>query len=91
MPSPILWSEGCKFVNNHFLQKDMVFFADADTKYYLVMGDLSNLIVQDLGVNNKFIGKTNPGHADLKSTMDPMNRVEKIRDIYIRQHDHNQR
>ena len=81
----LTWSEGCKFLNNKFLQKDMVFFADMDTKDFLVMGDLSNVIVQDNGVNNKFIGKTNPGHSNLKSAVNPMSRLERIRKMHSNQ------
>jgi len=75
-------SEGCKFLDNKFLQENYSFYLHNDVKNWLVMGDLSNLIIDDQGINNRFIGKTNPGHANTKSTMDRMNRIERLRNMY---------
>jgi hypothetical protein len=82
-------SENCKFLNNHFLMKDLLFFMEWDTQNYLVMGDLTNVTIEDHGINNKVIGKTNPGHGHLKSATNPMDRMERIHDMYSRQHDRN--
>jgi len=79
-------SENCKFLNNHFLMQDFVFVMEWDTQNYLVMGDLTNVTVEDYGVNNKVIGKTNPGHGNLKRAMDPMGRTERARMMYSGQH-----
>jgi hypothetical protein len=84
-------SENCKFLNNHFLEKDYFIFLEWDTQNYLIMGDLTNVTIEDRGINNRVIGKTNPGKANLKSTSDPMDRMEKMRNMYIGQHDHNRR
>jgi hypothetical protein len=79
-------AENCKFLNNHFLQKDLIFYLDWDTQNYLLMGDLTNVTVEDHGVNNKVLGKTNPGHSNLKRAMDPMGRIERARMMYSSQH-----
>jgi hypothetical protein len=79
------WSEGCRFLNNKFMQKDLLFYMDSDTKDWLVMGDLSNIIVEDHGVNNRFIGKTKPGHTNAKRAMNPMDRMERMQKM-IRSH-----
>jgi hypothetical protein len=79
-------SENCKFLNNHFLMKDFLFYLDWDTQNYLIMGDLTNVTVEDHGINNKVIGKTNPGHSNLKRAMDPMDRIERSHMMYSSQH-----
>jgi hypothetical protein len=53
----LMWSENCKFLNNLFLQKDFVIDLNPTTKDCLIMGNLSNVTVNDAGVNNKVIDK----------------------------------
>jgi hypothetical protein len=57
-------SEGCRFINNHFMRKNFIFYMDVNVNNYLVMGDLTDVIIQNYGENNKIIGKTNPNHAN---------------------------
>lgn len=78
----LIWTEGCKFVNNKILSSNVHFVFYPQTKDNMLMGDLTNLIVDDNGVNNKIIGKTNPNHAGAKHSMDLMNRMEKVRRMY---------
>jgi hypothetical protein len=69
-------TEACKFVNNQIISKDVHLYFDNLTKDNMVMGDLTNIIVEDNGVNNTFIGKTNPNHAGAKQLMDLKNRIK---------------
>ena len=50
-----------------------------DTNDNMLMGDLTNLIIEDYGVNNTIIGKTNPNHAGAKYPPYVMNMMEKVR------------
>jgi hypothetical protein len=76
------WMETSKFVNNKILSQNVHFGFDFDTKDNILMGDLTNLIVEDYGVNNKIIGKTNPNHSGAKHSTELLNRMEKIRKMY---------
>ncbi len=67
--------EKCKIVNNNFQQKNFNVYLDWDTQNNLIVGDLSNVIVNDLGVNNKVIGVKNPGHGIPKEQMDRIGRM----------------
>jgi hypothetical protein len=51
----LMWSENCKFLNNLFLQKGFVIDLKPTTKNCLIMGDLSNVTINNAGVNNKVI------------------------------------
>jgi hypothetical protein len=84
------WTEGCKFLNNKIMSENTHIVFDPDTKDNLVVGDLSNVIVEDYGVNNKFIDITHSGHATHKSSYDQMNRIERMRDMYGRHFNHKQ-
>ncbi len=75
---PLALADGAKFLNNHFLQPDFLFYLDYSTKNFLIMGDLSNLIIEDYGVDNKFIGKTNYGHSNEKIQLEMEKRLEKM-------------
>jgi hypothetical protein len=55
-------SEGCKWLNNHFMSS-LYFFLDINVNNYLIVGDLTNVYIDDWGENNKIIGKTNLNHA----------------------------
>jgi hypothetical protein len=74
-------NENCKFVNNNFQQKNFNVFLDWDTQNNLIVGDISNVTVTDLGVNNKVIGLKNPGHGLSKEFVD---RIGRIHDRYYR-------
>jgi hypothetical protein len=67
-------SEGCKWMNNYFLS-NFYFAIDINVNNYLVMGDLTNVYVDDFGENNIIIGKTNSNHA--KGTLDILDMKEK--------------
>jgi hypothetical protein len=54
-----MWSEGCQFLNNVFIQKNFVIELDQKTKDFLIKGNLKNVTVIDNGFNNKVIEKTN--------------------------------
>jgi hypothetical protein len=68
-------NENCKFVNNNFQQKNFNVYLEWDTQNNLVEGDLTNVIVTDMGVNNKVIGVKNPGHGIPKEGMDRIGRM----------------
>ena len=51
--------EGCKLLNNKFMQKDFGIELGQTTKDCLIMGDLSNVIITDNGFNNMIIRKKN--------------------------------
>ncbi len=80
------WSEGCKYLNNNILQKDFVIEMALNTKDYLVVGDLSNVIIVDNGVNNKVIGKSNQGHKNAGILKDAGQRSEMAAMKYIELH-----
>jgi hypothetical protein len=65
-------SEGCKFINNHFLRKNFIFFLDLNVNNYLLMGDLTNVTVQDFGEGNMIIDKMNPNHANGTNNLEIM-------------------
>ncbi|MGD0755074.1 MAG: hypothetical protein ABR927_08445 [Bacteroidales bacterium] len=67
--------ENCKMVNNNFQQKNFIVVLYWDTQNNLVEGDLSNVTLTDLGVNNKVIGVKNPGHGIPKECMDRIGRM----------------
>jgi hypothetical protein len=68
-------------VNNNFQQKNFNVFLDWDTQNNLIEGDLSNVTVTDLGVNNKVIGVKNRGHGIPKECRD---RIGRIHNRYFR-------
>ena len=68
-------------MNNNFQQKNFNVFLDWDTQNNLIVGDISNVTVTDLGVNNKVIGLKNPGHGLSKEFVD---RIGRIHDRYYR-------
>ena len=70
------WMEGCRFINNKIITQNVHFVFDLDTKDNMLMGNLTNLLVEDLGVSNKIIGKTNPNHAGAKHSLELINRME---------------
>ncbi|MEI6048771.1 MAG: hypothetical protein WCS03_07720 [Bacteroidota bacterium] len=78
------WSENCKFVNNIILQNNFSILLDWDTKNWLIQGDLSNITVTDNGVNNKVISLKHHGHQLSKDSKES---VERVHDMYKRQHD----
>jgi hypothetical protein len=53
----LMWTENCKFLDNIFQQKGFVVNLNSTTKDCLIMGDLSNVTVNNAGVNNKVIDK----------------------------------
>jgi hypothetical protein len=57
-------SEGCRFINNHFLRENFIFYMDLNVNDYLLEGDFTNVTILDYGENNRIIGKTNPNHAN---------------------------
>ncbi len=73
--------ENCKFVNNNFQQNNFDIYLDWDTQNNLIVGDLSNVTITDLGVNNKVIGFKNPGHGISKEFKD---RIGRMHDRYNR-------
>jgi hypothetical protein len=84
------WTEGCKFLNNKIMSENTHIVFDPDTKDNLVVGDLSNVTVEDYGVNNQFKDITHSGHATHKSSYDQMNRIERMHDMYGRHFNHKQ-
>jgi hypothetical protein len=84
------WTEGCKFLNNKIMSENTHIYFDWCTKDNLVVGDLSNVTVEDYGVNNQFKDITHSGHATHKSSYDQMNRIERMRDMYGRHFNHKQ-
>ncbi len=50
-----LWTENCKFINNHFMQEGFIIDLYPTTKNCLILGDLTNVTVNDAGVNNRII------------------------------------
>jgi hypothetical protein len=69
------WSDNCKILNNIFLQKNFIIGLNNDTHNFLIQGDLTNVTVNDNGVNNKVIGLKNPGHGLSKECMDRIGRM----------------
>lgn len=72
-------TEACRILNNKILSTDVHFYLDILSNDNILMGDLTNLIVEDNGVNNNIIGKTNPNHAGAKYPPNLMNMIEKLR------------
>jgi hypothetical protein len=54
-----MWSEGCQFLNNLFLQKNFHIELSQKTMNCLIKGNLKNVTIEDYGFNNKVVGKTN--------------------------------
>lgn len=75
--------ENCKFVKNDFQQKNFNVYLDWDTQNNLIVGDLSNVTLTDLGVNNEVIGLKNPGHGIPKECTD---RIGKIHNNMFNRH-----
>jgi len=74
---PNNYSEGCKFLNNYFLKNPME-FGFYMSKNCMLMGDLSNLTVIDLGENTNIIGKANYGHSNEKFLEQAQKRMVKM-------------
>jgi len=62
-------SEGCKFINNHFLRKNFILYIDLNVNNYLLLGDFTNVTIRDFGEGNKIIDKMNPNHANGKNDL----------------------
>jgi uncharacterized membrane protein YcgQ (UPF0703/DUF1980 family) len=54
-----MWTENCKFLNNHIMLQGFVIDMNPTTKNCLIIGDLSIVTVNDAGVNNKVIRTNN--------------------------------
>jgi hypothetical protein len=72
--------EKCKIVNNKFQQKNFNIYLDWNTQNNLIEGDLSNVTVTDLGINNTVIGLKNPRHGILPKEY--KDRIGRMRDRY---------
>lgn len=86
---PNSWTEGCKFLNNLFLQKDFTIYLATDSKDNLILGDLSNVTIVDEGVKNNVLMNKNPGHWNPKfdkDHMDRMDRMDRMIDRYKNDH-----
>jgi len=81
-------SEGCKFINNHFLRKNFVFLMDLNVNSYLLMGDLTNVIVQDFGEGNMIIDKMNPNHANGTNNLEIMELKASEQKMFDQGYDH---
>jgi len=58
-------SDGILILNNHFVNQTVDFWL-WNSNNSMLMGDLSNFVVNIYGENNKIIGKTNWGHSNEK-------------------------
>jgi hypothetical protein len=67
--------ENCRMVNNNFQQKNFNIYLDWNSQNNLIVGDLSNVTITDLGVNNKVIGLKNPGNGIPKECADKVGRM----------------
>jgi hypothetical protein len=80
-------SENCKLINNHFIRKNVGLILDVNVNNWQVMGDLSNLMVNDFGENNIILGKTNTNHANGTLDMDFASLKESGRNILLQTQD----
>jgi hypothetical protein len=76
-------SDGVKILNNYFLNQTVDFWFWAANNCML-MGDLSNFIVNDFGENNKILGKTNYGHSNEKFLEQATARQERLLEKFTR-------
>jgi hypothetical protein len=81
-------SENCKFLDNRFMT-NIHFYLEWDTQNYLVQGDLSKVVFEDYGTNNRVIGLSNPGHIDATTEKNFKDRIERIHELYMRERNHN--